>query len=117
MCRPKDEKARAPCKCNNFTIPYKLLLQVVSFDVHFHYIDLSCVLIGKAVREGRNGRTFFFRFFLSGQYANGCGLYCERPVSRALNVPKVPASATIDGSWFQSLMDVNIVHVQSCDAV
>ena len=75
-------------------------------------------------------RTFFFGFFVTGQYANGCGLYCERPVSRALNVLKVPesralnvlkvpvpASATIDVSWFQSLTDANMVHVQSCDAV
>ena len=57
-------------------------------------------------------------FVLTGQYANGCGLYYERPVSRVLlNVLKVSASAIIDGSWFQSLMDANIVHVQSGDTV
>ena len=38
-------------------------------------------------------------------------------MSRVLNVLRVPASATIDGSWFQSLMDANIVHDQSGDAV
>ena len=78
---------------------------------------LSCVLIGRtlyrAVRQCRIGRTgfFFFFFFFFFPYA------CERPVSRVLNVLKFPASATIDGSWFQSLMDANIVYVQSGDAV
>ena len=38
-------------------------------------------------------------------------------MSRVLNMLRVPASATIDGSWFQSLMDANIVHDQSGDAV
>ena len=115
---------------------------------------VSCVLIGRAlyrvVRQCRNCPTFFFGFFVTGQNANGCGLYCERPVSRALNVLKVPvsralnvlkvpvsralnvlkvpvsralnvlkvpASATIDVSWFQSLTDANMVHVQNGDAV
>ena len=70
----------------------------------------------------------FVLFFVTGQNANGCGLYCERPVnralnvlkvpvSRALNVLKVPASATVDVSWFQSLTDANMVHVQNGDAV
>ena len=60
---------------------------------------------------------FYGFFFFTGQYTNLCGLYCGRPVSRVLNVLRVPASATIDGSWFQSLMDANIVHDQSGDAV
>ena len=63
---------------------------------------------------------FFFHSFygvFSLQGSTPIDLYCERPVSRVLNVLRVPASATIDGSWFQSLTDANIVHDQSGDAV
>ena len=75
---------------------------------------MSCLLlvIGRtlyrAVRQCLTERTVFFRYRAVRQWM--------RSLLRETGEPNLE-SATIDGSWFQSLMDVNIVHVQSGDAV
>ena len=61
--------------------------------------------------------TMAERFFFTGEYANGCGLYCERPVNPGREWAQGPCLIHLDGSWIQYLTAVNIVRVQSGDPV